>query len=103
MSKPTEHEKPPVHPPPVPAAAAAAKKEPVSSQSLHGGAGTIVRFKLNGMMKSISIPAGQLTGADLYRLAGQPQKLVTGSGHQAIANDSEPVAIADGDEFTATY
>jgi hypothetical protein len=60
--------------------------------------GSHVRIKINGVVKTLS---GKVTGAALYRLAGDPAVL-TGSGG-TVQDTSEPVQVKHDEEFTAKY
>jgi hypothetical protein len=57
----------------------------------------VVRFTVDGVVKSLQKP---VTGADLYRVAGQPKSLSVGG--RSIENNSDPVEIEDGAEATLT-
>ena len=100
-NKPTQHAtheaKPKTEPPPVPPKPADDPK--VLTETPFNP--PMLRFKLNGVSKSIQVGSRRLTGADLYRIAGGPQKL-TASG-KAIANDAEPLDLADNADVTASY
>jgi hypothetical protein len=101
-NKPTQHnphEVPPVHepktePPPKPAD----DPKVLTGTPLNP---PMLRFKLNGVSKSILVGSQRLTGADLYRIAGGPEKLTAGG--KAIANDAEPLDLADNADVTASY
>lgn len=58
----------------------------------------VARFTLNGQVKSLNLP---VTGAELHRIAGGAQKLTVNG--KAVANDSEPLDLADDAAVTATY
>jgi hypothetical protein len=62
------------------------------------GAQRVVRFTINGQVKSLNLP---VSGAELYRVAGSPQKLTVG-GH-VVANNTETLDLADDAEVTAAY
>lgn len=81
------------HEPPAP------QRESKSNVLMEGTGGIrVVRFTLNGQVKSLNLP---VSGADLYRLSGGAKKLTVG-GH-AVANDGEPIDLADDAEVTAAY
>ena len=62
-----------------------------------GGASPVVRFKIDGIVKSLNKP---VTGYELYRAAGQPHSLSLGGKH--VNNDAEPVEIEDDAELTSS-
>jgi len=62
------------------------------------GAISVARFTVNGQVKSLNRP---VTGAELYRIAGSPEKLTVDG--KAIANDAEPIDLADDAELKASY
>lgn len=69
-------------------------RRPVLGENL-GGTSNVVRFKVDGVQKSLSKP---VTGLELYRVAGSPKSVSVGG--KKIKNDGEPVEIEDGAEVT---
>jgi hypothetical protein len=62
-----------------------------------GGASPVVRFEIDGQVKSLSRP---VRGTDLYRVAGDPKSLKVGG--KAISNDTEIVDVPDDAEVAIT-
>jgi hypothetical protein len=62
------------------------------------GAISVARFTVDGQVKSLNRP---ISGADLYRICGSPKKLTAGG--RAIADDSEPIDLADDAELKASF
>lgn len=62
-----------------------------------GGTSGVVRFKIDGVEKSLSKP---VIGMELYRVAGSPKSVSVGG--KKIENNNEPVEIEDGAEVTIT-
>ena len=68
---------------------------PITEGTIPSGS---VRFKLNGLTKSINLP---VTGAELHRLAGNPATLITGD--VAVPNTSAPFVLTQDAELVSTF
>jgi hypothetical protein len=70
------------------------EKKPVLGGSGTLGETPVVRFKVDGQVKSLNRP---VTGTELYRVAGNPQSVEVGG--KKVKNDSEIVDIEDDEEI----
>ena len=69
--------------------------QPIIEGSIPSGS---VRFKLNGLTKTINFP---VSGAALHLLAGNPTTLV--SGGVAVPNTQAPFTLVQDQEFISTH